>query len=349
MLIFVHVPDFYAAVELADHPAGERPLIVGGDPKKGGNVTSASAEARAAGVVDGMDLSDAQKLCPQAELRPTRLRRYREVAAALRAILRAGSDRIEPQGFADTYLELEPSAEALSVAARLCVQIHGELGLPATAGIAQSRFVACLAGLHAGSAGIREVAGDRVLDFLGPFPVTAIWGLGPATAEKLAEEGVSNIAQLQGLSRPELERIVGTRHAGSFLALARGEDASPLRPAAPVKSLSRETTLDSPSADLRTLGDDISQLALAVADMLRRERRAARTVTLGVSFVDGERVSRVTTLDEPVAEPNEIAEPALQLLGRTQAGVRQVRRLRLQVTNLCRLEGERLPQQLRLF
>ena len=95
------------------------------------------------------------------------------------------------------------------------------------------------------------------------------------------------------------------------------------RPAPPAKSLSRETTLDSPSADLRTLGDDIAKLALAVADMLRRERRAARTVTLGVSFVDGERVSRRTKLDAPVVEPNE--------------------------TNLCRLEGERLPQQLRLF
>jgi DNA polymerase-4 len=349
MLIFVHVPDFYAAVELADHPAVERPIIVGGDPKKGGTVTSASAAARAAGVVDGLDLGEAQARCPEAELRPTRLRRYREIAAEIRAILRTASDRIEPQGHADTYLELPPSADALSVAAKLCVQIHGELGLPAAAGIGDSRFVANLAGLHAGSAGIREVSSEQALDFLGPFPVTAVWGLGPATAEKLAEAGVDNISQLQKMTRPELERVVGARHAGGFLELARGEDRSPLRPAPPAKSLSRETTLDSPSADLRTLGDDIAKLALAVADMLRRERRAARTVTLGVSFVDGERVSRMTTLDAPVVEPNEIAEPALQLLGRTQAGVRLVRRLRLQVTNLCRLEGERLPQQLRLF
>ena len=348
MIIFVHVPGFYAAVEKADRPCAG-PVIVGGDPKKGGTVTSASPEALAAGVSEGMDLGAALALCPGAELRATRLRRYRELAAELRAILRAASDRLEPEGLDGTYLEMPAAATPVELAAKLCVQIHGELGLPAVAGIGPTRFVAHLAGRNAGSAGIREVTEEQSRTFLAGFPITAIWGLGPATAEKLREAAVETIAQLQKLPRGALEAIVGRRNAAGFHELACAKDRSPLRPAPPVKSLSRETTLESPSTDLRTLGGDIAQLAVDVADMLRRERRAARTVSLGISFVDGERVTRTTTLDASVAQPNEIVDVALDLLGRTQAGVRQVRRLRLQVANLRRPAAEADPQQLRLF
>ncbi len=350
MIIFVQVPDFYAAVEQADQPVERgRPIIVGGDPRKGGTVTSASATAREAGVEPGMELREAQGLCPEAELRPTRLRRYREVAAEVRAILRAASDRIEPEGLDATYLELAEPEQPVTVGARLCVEIHRELGLRAVAGIGPTRFVARLAGRHLGSEGIREVASDQVLSFLAAFPVTEIWGLGPATAEKLGAEGVETIGELQRLSLEELEAVVGKRNAGPFHELAHGGDRQPLRPSPPVKSLSRETTLDAPSIDLRSLGEDLARLATRVEEMLHRERRAARTVSVGVSFVDGQRASRTQTLDEPVSRPDEIAAVALQLLARTQAGVRQVRRLRLQVSNLCRPETASQPRQVRLF
>ena len=168
MIIFVHVPGFYAAVEQADHPADRGgPIIVGGDPHKGGTVTSSSPEAGEAGVHAGMELRAAQALCPEAELRPTRLRRYREVAAELRAILRTASDRIEPEGLDATYLELAALEDPVTLAARLCVQIQAEIGLRAVAGVGPTRFVAHLAGRNVGGQGIREVPPDQVLAFLG--------------------------------------------------------------------------------------------------------------------------------------------------------------------------------------
>ena len=169
------------------------------------------------------------------------------------------------------------------------------------------------------------------------------------TAEKLAGAGARTIGDLQALPLAELEAAVGTRSAASFRELALGGDRRPLRPVAPLKSLSRETTLDAPSGDLRSLGEDITRLAARVEELLRRERRAARTVSVAASFVDGERMTRTQTLEVPIARALEIAEVALQLLGRTQAGVRRVRRLRLQVSNLCRPETPREPRQLKLF
>ena len=350
MIIFVQVPDFYAAVEQADQPAeGGRPVVVGGDPQKGGTVTSAGPAARRAGVVPGMTSREALELCPDAELRPTRLRRYREVAAELRAILRGASDRLEAEGLEHTYLEAPEGRDPLALAAELCVQIKAETGLRAVAGLGPTRFVAHLAGRHAGPEGVRLVTEEKLRGFLADFPVTEIWGLGPVTAEKLADAGARTIGDLQALPLAELEAAVGNRNAASFRELALGGDRRPLRPLAPIKSLSRETTLEAPSGDLRSLGEDIGRLALRVGELLQRERRAARTVSVAVSFIDGERMTRTQTLEVPVSRSPEIAEVALQLLGRTQAGVRQVRRLRLQVSNLCRPETPREPRQLRLF
>lgn len=348
MIIFIHVPGFYAAVEQAEAPSAA-PLIVGGDPRKGGTVTSASPRARDAGVVPGMDVHAAQELCPGAELRLTRLPHYREVAAQLRSLLRKHSDRLEPLGLDGCYLEPSSTPDPVQVAAAICVEIKARLGLSARAGIGPTRFVAQLAGLNAGEAGIREVKPGRVDAFLGEFAVTEIWGLGPATADKLRDCKIESIAELRELSVAELEAIVGARSASAFLELAHGRDRSNLPPAAPIKSVSREQTLSAASGDLETLNEVINQLAEQVAGLLTREQRAARTLILGVTFVDGERVARSRTLDNAMAAAGQLSEIGSELLGRTQAGVREVRRLRLQATKLLRAEASPAPEQLRLF
>lgn len=349
MIIFLYIPGFYAAVEQADnHELRGRPVVVGGDPRKRGSVTGASREARALGVEEGMDVREALERCPDVAFRRTRLKRYRAVAAEVRAMLRAGTDRIEEFGMDGTFLEVPPATEALPLGAELCVHVQAELGLPAVAGIGPTRFVAELAARHAGPGGVREVREQDALSFLARFPVTEIRGIGPTTAKKLAASGLESIGDVQALSVEDLEALVG-RTASTYRSLARGEDIAPLRPRPPAKSLSQERTLAEATLDLRVLGEELLELAGQLEVMLTRERRAARTVTLGISFVDGSQQTRTQTLDSFVADQGEIGEAALQLLARTQAGARHVRRLRLQLSNLQAAGRVGDPRQLRLF
>ena len=140
MIVFIQAPGFYAAVEQADDPALRGvPVIVGGDPRKRGSVTSASREAAEQGVSEGMDAAEALELCPDAQLRSTRMKRYREVAAELRELIRTETDRIEEVGLEGTFLQLESSEDAVQRAAELCVRIQAELGVHAVAGIAPTR------------------------------------------------------------------------------------------------------------------------------------------------------------------------------------------------------------------
>jgi DNA polymerase-4 len=349
LIVYVRVPGFYAAVEQADHPLERgRPLIVGGNPRKRGTVTGANADARQAGVREGMPVREALALCPQAVVRPTRLHRYREVGAELRAVWRSVTDRFEPDGLEAAYLEPSPREQPLRVAADLCVRVRAEAGLAAVAGVGPTRFVAFLAARHARPEGIREVPTKRALEFLAPLAVTEIWGLGPTTAERLAGAGIATIGDLQRVSAEALEQVVG-RNAAGFRMLARAEDRGSVRPRRPPRSLSRERTLPEATVDLRTLEEVIVELAARLQEMLQRERRTARTLALAVRHLDDREVTRSVTRDEPFRGQNELRQAALELLARTNAAVRPVRRLRLQASRLMAHDGEVDGRQLRLF
>ena len=80
-ILFAEVPCFYASVERGQDPAlAERPVIVGGDPRKHGVVLAASTDAAGAGVELEMPVVDALRLCPQARVASSRV-----CAAALSA------------------------------------------------------------------------------------------------------------------------------------------------------------------------------------------------------------------------------------------------------------------------
>jgi DNA polymerase-4 len=349
MILFLLVPGFYASVEQADHPELRgRPVLIGGHPRKRGTVNSVSVEAVPTGVVEGMRMAEALERCPEAQIRPTCLRRYREVAAAVRALAWAHTDRVEPDGLGAIYLEIPSETTPLTLAAELCVRVRGELGLAAVAGAGPTRFVAYVAARHCGPGGIRVVNPDEVEAFLAQLPLTEIWGLGPASAARLAEHGFRRVGDLQRRSNEELEGIIG-RSAGGFLRLALGQDEERIRARPRPKSVSQEETLAEPTADLTTLSDRISELSGRIALVLERDGRAARTVSLGLGFVDDRQLTRSQTDERPLSNPTEIRDAAYALLGRARLGPRLVRRIRLQVTNLCPREQPGQPRQLSLF
>ena len=101
--------------------------------------------------------------------------------------------------------------------------------------------------------------------------------------------------------------------------------------------------------DLRGLGALLETLAERLERALARERRAARSVTLGLDFVDGTSVTRSAALPQPATERAAFVDAAQALLGRTQAGARAVRRVRLALSGLVRAESPADARQLRLF
>ena len=215
-LLYAEVPGFYAAVERAANPElAERPLIVGGNPRKKGVVQAATPDALAEGVAEGMSVLDALARCPSARAIRTDMPRYREAAKRLRACLRSVSERLEPEGLGASVLEVTERGEASAELAQgVRDRVEKELRLAVRVGVAPVRFVAQLAALEAGAAGFRVVEANEVVAFLAPLPVQRLPGVGPNTGERLAALGIRTVGEVATAGRDLLESNFGNHGLG---------------------------------------------------------------------------------------------------------------------------------------
>jgi DNA polymerase-4 len=348
VLLYATVPGFYAEVERSrDASLRDRPVIVGGDPRKRGLVQSASEDALAAGVVPGMPVLDALARCPQARFHKTDMRAYRDVTARLRSCFRRVTEKVEPAGFDAAYLDVGGADEPPeALAARLRETVRSELGLPLRVGIAPVRFLAKLAAEESGAAGLLTVRPADVRRFLDPLPVERLPGVGPRTRETLLALGAATVAEVLALGRERLEEALGN-HGRAIHALAQGADESRLRPAPHPRTVSHESTLAAPEIDRGAIEARLAELAAHVEATLARERLAAKRLVLKVRYVDHEETTRSRTVKHPLAQAAELLALAADLLARTQAGARPIRGLGLAASALVR--ARRDDRQLDLF
>ncbi len=337
-ILFAEVPCFYVAVERADDAAlVDRPIIVGGDPRKRGLVQGASEEALAAGVKLDQPVHEALKLCPEARALRTDMKRYREVSGRLFVCLRRGFDRLEAFGLGAAYLDVTASPDpAEEIAGRIQRIAADELGLGLRVGIASGKFLARLAAEEAGTLGCYRVDPDQQAAFLSPLPVTRLEGVGAKTAATLAELGARRIGQLLEIGAGLLQEALGT-HGLRIHAYAAGRDDRPVRAASHPKSLSREATLDE-SLDLGVLTSLIEDLARRLEADLRAQGLSAGRVGLKIRFLDRATNSRSKTLAAPISSSAEIQRLAAGLLTHMAAGSRPARGLGIQLGRLQRSE-----------
>jgi DNA polymerase-4 len=348
VILYAEVPHFYAAIERTRHPELRgRPILVGGDPRKRGQVQSASREAIEAGVEEGMAMLAALERCTRARALRTDMRFYRDVSETLRGCLRAEVDALEPDGLNAAFLDGTILGEdPTELGRRLRERVDGDLGLALRVGIAPVRFVAQLAAREAGDAGVLRVRPGEEAAFLAPLPIRRLPGVGPRAVRQLEAAGARTIGQLVGLGRERLESMLGNRGL-RLLDYARGHDPRGVRAVRHPRSASQEVTFDGPEPDWSALVEAIQGLARRLEESLRRHGLAARRVGVKVRFAEGPVATRTRTAGQPVVAAPDLAELGLALLDRTAARERPVRGLGLTVTQLARATEEDL--QLDLF
>ena len=313
-ILHVDMDAFFASVEVLDHPelAGKA-VIVGGTGARG-VVAACTYEARRFGVHSAMPSALARRLCPQAIFLEGRFRRYVEVSSQLHAILEGFTPLVEGISLDEAFLDVTGSVGLLgpapTVAIRIRRQVSESLGLDCSVGVGRTKLVAKLAskaakpsadrtGVRPGP-GVVVVPSDREAAFLGPLPVQALWGVGPATAKRLDDLGVATVGELAALPRELLVRRLGRAHGSRLAELARGEDDRPVVPAHDPKSVGHEETFPVDLVDGAALRRHLARLADASASQLRRVRLGARTVTVKVRFSDFSTITRSQTVAVPL-------------------------------------------------
>ena len=340
---------FYAAVEQRDRPELRgRPVVVGADPRGRGVVSAASYEARRFGIHSAMPIGQAYRRCPQAVFLPVDMARYARESERIMAILADVTPLVEPLSLDEAFLDVTGSTRLLGpgreIARRVKTRIRGEVGLTASAGVAENKFLAKVESDLEKPDGLVEVPPGQGRRFLAPLPVARLWGVGPATAETLAALGIRTIGDLAVMSPGVVRSRLGSSGL-HFLALARGEDDRPVVPWHEAKSVGAEETFGRDTGDVALLRATLLGQAERVAAELRMGRLWGRTVTLKLRLADFRTLTRRDTSDPPTADAGDIFRRAWGAFTRVERR-QPVRLIGLSVSGFA---GAADPQQLPLL
>ncbi|MDC7785261.1 DNA polymerase IV [Rhodoplanes sp. TEM] len=295
---------FYAAVEKRDRPElRDLPVIIGGG--KRGVVATACYVARTCGVRSAMPMFEARRLCPDAVVIKPDMAKYAKAGRAVRAMMLELTPLVEPLSIDEAFLDLggterlHGAAPAVTLA-RFARRVEREIGITVSVGLSENKFLAKLASDLEKPRGFSVLTQADAARFLAPKPVTAIFGVGKATAASLGKAGFRTVADLQRADETTLMRAFGAE--GLRLArLACGIDARTVTPDRPAKSISAETTLDADLADRRRLEKILWPLCEKVSARLKAAGLAGSTVTLKLKRADHRLRTRSHSLPAPTA------------------------------------------------
>ena len=322
---------FFVSVELRRHPelVGQ-PVVVGGTGNRG-VVAAASYEARRYGVHSALPSAIAKRRCPHAVFLPGDHAHYGEVSAQVREIFDRYTPLVEPLSLDEAFLDVTGSkrlfGDGAAIAHRIRREVATELELGCSVGVAPNKFLAKLASVEAKprahrdrieqGEGVTVVEVGREQAFLDPLPVERVWGVGPATLDKLLRIGVRNVLDLRRLDLDILTSAVGMNMATHLAALAVGADDRDVEPDRDAKSIGHEETYPHDKHTHDELRRELVRLADAVAHRMRKQGVAARTWQLKVRFAGFTTITRsITTGDSLNRAPDilELVSPLLEAL-----------------------------------
>ena len=305
---------FYASVEQRDDPGLRgRPVIVGG-----GVVLAASYEAQACGVRTAMGGRQARRLCPEAIVVHPRMSAYAEAGKAVFEVFEGTTPLVEGISIDEAFLDVgglrRISGSPRDIAVRLRREVRERVGLPITVGVARTKFLAKVASGVAKPDGLLVVRPDGELAFLHPLPVERLWGVGPVTAEKLHDLGITTVAQVARIPETTLVAILGRASGRHLHALAHNRDPRPVQVRRRRRSMGAQRALGRRPRSADQLDAVLVALVDRLTRRLRKANRVCRTVVLRLRFNDFSRATRSQTLVRATARTASILDAARQLL-----------------------------------
>jgi len=316
-ILHIDMDAFYASVEIRDRPqVAAQPVIVAHTGGRG-VVLSANYLARGFGVRSAMPVTRAQRLCPHAVFISPRHDQYSAVSREVMAIFKAVTPDVEPLSLDEAFLDVSGAVRRLgrpaAIGGLIRRQVHDQLGITCSVGIASSKFVAKLASVHCKPDGLLVIPADRVLDFLHPLPVSALWGVGDRTAKALARLGLRTVADLANAPPTTLERELGPASAAHLSALAWGRDERKVTTGVSEKSIGAEETFANDIGDPEVIRRELLRLAGRTARGLRSSGYVARTISVKLRRADFTTITRSRTLGEPTDVAQKIYATSCEL------------------------------------
>ena len=312
---------YYASVECLYTPQiREKPVAVGGDvAARHGIILTKNPLAKSFGVKTGEPIWQAKQKCPDLVCVPPDFPLYMRFSQRMRKLYESYSDRVEPFGLDEAWLDLSGRGMTLRDGARIADEIRqrvkNELGITITDGVSINKIFAKLGSDMKKPDAVTALYPENYARQVFPLSVGELLYVGPSTQRRLASIGVYTIGDLARCGEPLLTRLL-SKNGTLLKTYASGDDASPVMPCTHTRAVQSVGNSTTPPRDLEN-AEDVRCLCYLLAESVCARLRDGgfRAQCVQFSLRDSRLVTRSaqTTLDRPSSLTDEISAAALSL------------------------------------
>ncbi|MDR3085811.1 MAG: DNA polymerase IV, partial [Christensenellaceae bacterium] len=320
-ILHADLNNFYASVESLEHPEFRRvPLAVCGEESlRHGIVLAKNDIAKAFGVYTGQVVWQARQICPHLQVVAPHMEKYREHATMARAVYARYTDRVEPFGLDEAWLDVSGSASLFGsgrqIADRLRADMLRETGLSISVGVADNKVFAKLGSDMKKPNATTVLLPGEYEQTVWPLPVGELLYVGRSTRRKLQNIGLYTIGDVARAPLGTLTRLLG-KWGETLHSYANGLDDSPVAlfdHRGAMKSIGNSTTLQKNLNTAEEVKIVFQVLADSVSSRLRKAGFKASTLHIGVRDADLNWSGKQTKLAAPSCLFRELWQAALTL------------------------------------
>lgn len=339
--------NFYASCEILRRPElADVPIAVCGSLKdRHGVVLAKNMLAKSAGVKTGEALWQAKKKCPGLIDVPADFPAYLRVSKAVRKIYERFTDKIEPFGIDECWLDVTESkylfGDGAQIAERIRNTVKSECGVTVSVGVSWNKIFAKLASDMKKPDAVTVISPENYRETAWKLPASDLLYVGGATAKKLRFLGIETIGDLARADEGKLLQELG-KWGKVLFEYANGRDASPVRQSGSereIKSIGNSLTC------YRDLSeeDEIYMLFLLLSDSVSSrlaESGLGRACTVKISVTDNDlnHFGKQGRTKNPTRNAKEIADCAIALFRALKTEGKPVRALGVAVSDFTTAE-----------
>ena len=202
---------------------------------------------------------------------------------------------------------------ATMIAREIQEAIYKEVGLTCSVGVSFNKFLAKIASGQRKPAGITVIDQESFPEFIKTLPVEKFFGVGQATTKKLHQKKLLIGEDILNCSKEYLIKYFG-KQGEALYRQVRGQSNDQLTLYRERKSYGKEETLLEDTTDEEVLQKYIEQFSEQISKWLKKNKLAAKTITIKLKQSDFEKKTRSKTLETYVQSKEKLAIEAYHLL-----------------------------------
>lgn len=345
---------YYASVEMMLNPAlkGKAMAVGGSTEKRNGIILAKSELAKKAGVKTAMALWEARQCCPDLIIVHPQYDQYIKYSKMAREIYGRYTDRIEPFGMDEVWLDVTESVSLFGSGEKIADEIRqtikAELGLTVSIGVSFNKVFAKLGSDMKKPDAITVISRENFKDKIWGLPVGELLFVGRATQSKLNKCGVMTIGDLAKFPDYLLKSKLG-KNGLMIHSYANGLDIAPVMPVGyeiPVKSVGHGITCIADLENNDEVCNVMQELSQDIGKKLRKYGLAAIGVQIGVRDKNLYGKQWQTQMEHSTQCASDIAAAAKKLFKASYRWTDNVRAVTVRAINLIPAQA---PMQISLF